>query len=233
MEHLQEHEEEHLEEDNDLVEQVISSWIFFSPSAELTRLILLQNDKLGSGYFQQHYRSGNNPIPGYSENLLQSLQRVSDILLHRLEQKEPESQSEAEIISNFQAFFSERIFNHLAMLSRTPYARSGTFSIREELTIELAENIGLGLYLHEKTSSDLRDETERILVQLAWEFQNWFIHEHQGIFHTIWGSIFSVDKQDLRQGITDNSIIVVPDVEEPLTSSLEPWSALRDERSLA
>lgn len=212
MKDIQEYEEQRVADD-DLVEQVISNWIFFSPSAELTRLILLQNDKLGSDYFRKHYRGGIDSILTDSRNPLPSLHKVADILFHRSGQKEPESQSKEEIISGFRAFFSERIFNHLAMLSQTPYARSGTYSIREELTIELAENIGLGLYLHEKTSNDLRDETEKILVQLAREFQYWFIKEHQGIFHTVWGSIFSLDKQDLRKEITDNSIILVPDVE--------------------
>jgi len=214
MEHLEEYQEERIEE-NDLVEQLISNWTFFSPSPELIRIILLQNDKLGSDYFHKHYQSGIDSIFEDSENPLQALQKAADILFHRSGLREPESQSEGEIISGFQAFFSERIFNHLAMLSRTPYARSGTYSIREELTIEIAGKIGLGLYLHEKTSNDLRDETEKILVQLAREFQYWFVKEHQGIFHTVWGSILSVDKESLRGEICDNSIILVLDVEEP------------------
>ena len=214
MEHLEEYQEERIEE-NDLVEQLISNWTFFSPSPELIRIILLQNDKLGSDYFHKHYQSGIDSIFEDSENPLQALQKAADILFHRSGLREPESQSEGEIISGFQAFFAERIFNHLAMLSRTPYARSGTYSIREELTIEIAGKIGLGLYLHEKTSNDLRDETEKILVQLAREFQYWLVKEHQGIFHTVWGSIISVDKESLRGESCDNSIILVPDVEEP------------------
>lgn len=213
MENLQEYEEGHVEED-ELLEQLISNWIFFSPSPELTKLILVQNDKLGSQYFRQHYQTGAGPAAEDSHNLLQGLQKAFDILFHKSEQRRFKDQSEGEIISGFQAFFSERIFNHLAMLSRTPYARSGTFSIREELTIELAEKIGLGIYLHEKTSPDLRDETEEVLLRLAREFQHWFIEAHRGVFRTVWGSLLSVDKEDLREQIPDNSIVLVPDVDE-------------------
>lgn len=230
MTYYEEYQEE-LVGDDDLVEQLISNWIFFSPSPELTRLILLQNDKLGSDYFHKHYQSEIDSIVGDSKNALQSLQKATDILFHRSRQKESESQSEEEIISGFQAFFSERIFNHLAMLSRTPYARNGTYSIREELTIELAEKIGLGLYLHEKTSPDLRDETEIIMVRLAGEFQYWFIEEHQGIFRTVWGSMLSSEKEELRRELPDNSIILVPDVEKQLASS--DASPLLDAGSLA
>ena len=215
MKNLEEYQEEPRVEDDDLVEQLISNWIFFSPSPELTRLILLQNDKLGTDYFHKHFQGGIDSLLGDQKNPLESLRKAADILFQRSAQTEPESQSEEEVISDFQAFFSERIFNHLALLSRTPYARTGTYSIREELTIEMAGKIGLGLYLHEKTSSDLRDETEKILVQLAREFQYWFIKEHEGIFHTVWGSILSGENEGFWGEIRKNSIIFVPDVEEP------------------
>ena len=214
MENLEEYEEIYVEED-DLVKQLIAGWIFFLPSPELTKLILSQNEKLGSDYFKKQYHIGTESAEAVSENFLQGLQKAFEILFHKSEQKESGSQSEEEIISGFQAFFSERIFNHLAMLSRTSFARSGVFSIREELTIELAEKIGLGLYLHEKTSPDVRDETEKILLRLAGDFQYWFIEQHKGIFRTVWGSMLSVDMEDLREDISDNSIILVPDVEGP------------------
>ena len=217
MGNLQEYEEVYLNDD-DVVEQVISEWIFFSPSPELTRLILVQNDKLGSEYFRKQLQLGTGLVERQWENFLPGLQKAFDILFHKSEQKESERQSDEEIISGFQAFFSERIFNHLAMLSRTPYARSGTYSIKEELTMELAEKIGLGLYLHEKTPLDLRDETEIILLRLAGEFQYWLIEEHQGVFRTVWGSMLSVDRKDLRSDPSDNSVILVPDVETFSTS---------------
>jgi hypothetical protein len=212
MENLQEYEALHVEDD-DLVEQLISDWIFFSPSPELTQLILAQNDKLGNEYFKQQYPTGTGPVGGHSNSLVPGLQKAFDILFHKSEQKELEQESEEQIVSGFQAFFSERIFNHLAMLSRTPYASSGTFSIKEELTIELAEKIGLGLYLHEKTSPDLRDETESILLRLAGEFQYWFIEKHHGVFRTVWGSMLSLENEELRREIDHNSLILVPDVE--------------------
>jgi len=214
MGNLQEYEEEVHVEGDELVEDLISTWIFFSPSLELTKLILELNDKLGSQYFRQHYQPGTGPTAEDSQTFRQGLQKAFDILFHKSEQRKFEDQSEEEIISGFQAFFSERIFNHLAMLSRTPYARSGTFSIREELTIELAEKIGLGIYLHEKTLPELREETEKVLLRLAWEFQHWFIGVQNGFFSTVWGSLLSVDREDVREQVPGNSIVLVPDVDE-------------------
>lgn len=214
MANVQEYDEVYVDDEYDLIRQIISDWIFFSPSPELTILILGQNDKLGSDYFRKHWPTVAGPAEDHSKNLLSGLQKAFDILFHKSDQKESQPPPDTEIISDFQAFFSERIFNHLAMLSRTSYAKNGTYSIKEELTIELAEKIGLGLYLHEKTSPELRDETEKVLLQLAGEFQSWFVNEHQGIFRTVWGSMLSVDKKDLRAGIPGNSIILVPDVED-------------------
>ena len=233
MEHL-EYEDLNYVDEEELVEQLISDWTFFLPSAELTSLILSQNDKLGSEYFSKEYKTFRTSVPEQTdENILaQSLHKAADILFH--ESVESSRQSEEEIIATFQAFFSERIFNHLARLSRTPYAKTGIFSINEELTIELAEKIGLGLYLHEKTSPQLREETEEILLKLALEFQRWFLHAHRGVFFAIWGSMFSVDKKGLRDEIQGNSIVLIPDVKEPSNfTPADQLCGLRDERGLA
>lgn len=208
---------ENLREDLDyadedaLVEELISDWTFFLPSPTLSREILFQNDKLGSDYFK---KESSQQDYSFEENDAADLETASKILFHESLQTEASAQSEEEFISDLQAFISERIFNHLAMLSRTNYAKTGVFSIREELTIELAEKLGLGIYLHEKTSAQLREETEKILLKLAWEFQRWLIRDRRGIFYATWGAIFSVDKQDLRLNGPENSIVVEPDVND-------------------
>jgi len=236
MEHLQEYEGLNYVDEDEIVEQLISDWTFFLPSVELTSLVLSQNDKLGSEYFAKEYQAFRTSAARHIDQniLVQRLQKAAGILFHELNTAESPRQSEEEIIATFQAFFSERIFNHLARLSRTPYAKTGTFSIKEELTIELAEKIGLGLYLHEKTLPQLREETEEILLKLAFEFQRWFLDEHQGVFFALWGPMFSVDKKDLREKIQGNSIVLVPDVKETTKfTTADQLSALREERSLA
>ena len=223
MEYLEEYEEWGSAEEEALVEELISDWTFFVLSPGLTKTILVLNDKLGSEYFNAEYEKlaaseGDNSD---SEELVASdswfrerFQQVSEILFHGGEQTEHPVQSEEEVLSFFQAFISERIFNHLAMLSRSPHARKGRpFSIREELTKEVAEKIGLGLYLHHEIPSDLRAKAEEVLLGLAFEFQRWFIEEHRGVFFTTWGTLYAVDRKRDSGDDYEGTLILEPDVE--------------------
>lgn len=121
-------------------------------------------------------------------------------------------QSEDEAVEFFRTYVSESVFNHLAMLSRSRHARrGGCFSIRNELTREVAEKVGLGLYLHEKTAPELRTRGDELLLKLAGDFQNWLVDEQHGVFVTTWGGIHVPDKQivDLHEGHT---LALTPDV---------------------
>jgi hypothetical protein len=220
MEYLQEYEERESAEEEALVEELISDWTFFEISSDLTKTILALNDELGSDYFRSEYDklttqggedSDYEDLVEDTDSLNEQSQQVSEILVH--DEKRAE-QSEDEMASFFQAFLSERIFNHLAMLSRSRHARKGkTFSIREELTKEIAEKIGLGLSLRHETPSALRSKTEKALIALAFEFQCWLTEKHRGVFFTTWGSIYSVKKKRAFDDDSENILILEPDVE--------------------
>ena len=207
-----------------VISDLIARWKFFAPSPDLAREVLRLNDELGGAYFDGEYDklaadAGTFPVPEEpikDENFLRSLLRgVSDILLHGSEDAgQRREQSEEEVTSFFQAFISEKVFNHLAMLSRSRRARKGQpFSIREELTKEIAEKIGLGLYLHQSTSAELHAEAEGVLFRLAGEFQRWLVEEKRGVFTTMWGRIRVADTDALGEDEDSPLLILTPDVE--------------------
>jgi hypothetical protein len=209
--------------EKDIVEELFTTWRFFTPSSGLTRDFLRLNDELGEAYFGGEYEKiaagdgrGSFEGPVKDINWFKGLyRRVSGILFHG--EGEPAGsgeQSEEKVTSFFQSFISERVFNHLAMLSRSRHAkRGGSFSIRDELTKEIAEKLGLGLYLHQKTSPELRAEAEEVLLRLAGEFQRWFIGKKRGEFTTSWGRICAVGNDIALEGESSQPLIMRPDVE--------------------
>lgn len=220
VEHLREYEDLEVEDENAITEEIIADWKFFSVSHFLTSAILSLNERLGAEYFKKEYDKleQSEKIPDLSETsredehdegIKEGVARAWNALFHEEENARDSPQSEEEVLSDFQGFLSERIFNHLAMLSRSSYARIGTYSIREELTMEVADKIGLGLYLHHKTSPTLRAESESVLLRLAKEFQCWLVDEHRGLFFTSWGVLCS-DKSLLGK----NALVMDPDVKE-------------------
>lgn len=118
------------------------------------------------------------------------IQRVSTILFHEDESISEEVNLSVEEMSRFfQRVLSEKIYNHLSMLAHTPHAKSGQpFSIREELTEGIAENIGLGLYIDPETPQDLRERAGNALLDLSWEFQQWLV-QRGGDYPATWGVI--------------------------------------------
>ena len=209
--------------EKDIVEEVFTTWRFFIPSPGLTRDLLRLNDDLGEAYFEGEYEKlvagdarGSSEGPVKDINWFKGLyRRVSGILFHREgEAAESGEKSEEEETSFFQSFIAERVFNHLAMLSRSRHARNGgSFSIRDELTKEIAEKIGLGLYLHQKTSPELRSEAESVLLRLAGEFQHWFIKKKSGEFTTSWGRMCAVGNYIALEGESRHPLLLRPDVE--------------------
>ena len=141
-------------------------------------------------------------------------QQASGILFHGDEgAARRREQTDDESVEFFRAYVSERVFNHLAMLARSRHARKGgSFSIRNELMREIAEKIGLGLYLHEKTAPQLRSQGEEFLLRLAGEFQQWLVKEQRGVFVTTWGGIHVPNKKlfDLPDGY--DTLMLTPDV---------------------
>lgn len=218
------HDNIYLVED-DYVNGLFEELKFFAPSPDLAQDILRLNDELGKAYFDNEYEEiATNaepaPVPEVEpikdENSFREFfKNVANILLHNDEEdsQRPE-QSEEAIIAFFQAFIAERVFNHLAMLSRSSYAKRGhPFSIRDELTKEIAEKLGLGLYLHQKTSVELRAAAEDVLLRLAVEFQHWFMEKREGRFITTWGSIYASGLDIVRGDNSTHFLILIPDVE--------------------
>lgn len=197
---------------------------FFAPSLDLARKILRLNDELGEAYFSREYeelaaREGvlsdsREPIK-YGIWFRWLFRKVSGILSHGEERHARRRiKSEEESASLLRPFISERVFNHLAMLSRSPHAKQGKpFSIREELTVEIAEKLGLGLILHEKTSLALRSRGENVLLQLAREFQHWLVDKRRGSYVTTWGVMSDFNKGISLELGDSSSLLLIPDVD--------------------
>lgn len=242
MEHLQEYEELGAEDENAITEEIIADWKFFRVPNDLTREILSLNERLGGEYFRMEYEQLDLPEKTLDLNqtsrddrddkdFKEGIEPAWKTLFHGEEHGGDFTQSEEEVVSEFQGFFSERIFNHLAMLSRTGYAKTGMYSIREELTMEVAEKIGLGMYLHHKTPPNLRAEAEKLLLRLAKEFQRWLIDERRGLFFASWGALCS--DRGLLGDDFKSALVMEPDVRESETIVDSNEESVCSEASLA
>lgn len=216
---LLEYQEDEWESVELAADELLEEFKFFAPSLDLAREILRLNDELGDAYFNGEYeeiaaregiaRHAKEPIK-YGIWFRWLFRKVSGIVSHDgAKSARGRIKSEDEAVP----FISERIFNHLAMLSRSPHAKKGKpFSIREELTKEIAEKLGLGLILHEKTSPLLRARGEEVLLQLAREFQRWFIDERAGRFTTLWGDMGNFNKAVALELGNSCSLLLIPNV---------------------
>lgn len=204
------------------VAELFHRWEFFVPSPNLARDTLRLNDELGDAYFDAEYAAadageGDHPSKGPLKDvdwIRWLFGQASSVLSHGEEETVRRWESEEEMLSFFRASISERIFNHLAMLARSRHAaQGGAFSIREELTAELAEKIGFGLYLHPKTSPDMRARAEGLLLRLAGEFQHWLVEVKGGASENMWGIIYAAGRRVVRIGDDSLHLILTPDVE--------------------
>jgi hypothetical protein len=215
------------------VDTLLARWRFFLPSDELVGRILEMNDKLGSDYFEKLVETTSareNTDLSSEEEPIQSVlwyrwlfYQLSEVLFHRSDTDKRTSLSDEESGRLFQRFLSERIYNHLAMLSRTDYAKRGNaFSIKEELTEELAEKVGLGLYLSSDTNVELRDEIEKLLMEMAFAFQQWLVVDQQGTYTTTWGTICTPQKRDefILEESESEPVVLTPDVQFQKSSSV-------------
>jgi hypothetical protein len=120
-----------------------------------------------------------------------------------------------ESVAVYQSFISETIYDHMAMLARSPQTMSGgTFSIRQELTEGIAEEIGVGLYLTPEINEELHNRSETVLLELARDYQNWLLDdERQGIFETTWGYICTSNREVPNEVRNSHPLILNPDVD--------------------
>lgn len=199
----------------DFINQLLLQWKFYLPKQALAERILLINDKIGDQYFKERYRNICNKKEDTSdlrateseinaqirENLdnpswhQRVLKQIKSILFH--DDEVSSGAGDNETIQFFRKYISERIYNHLAMLARSPHARKGgAFSLREDFALEIAGKIGLGLYFSDRISSELRAEIEDILFYLAEDFENWFIEDKRGHFSATFGEVYSFERRN-------------------------------------
>lgn len=213
-----------------MVEDFISKYKFFSPHEETAARILRLNEELSDSHIEKELES----LPPLDVELREDevneagvsvrwfsaiVDRVSAILFHDDEaSSERVALTEEEARYFFQKNLSERIYNRLSMLSRTPHARKQRpFSIREELTEGIAVNIGLGLYRHDAIPDSLRERAEAALLDLAWEFQDWLVHQREGVYNAPWGQVRAEGvKVAESNGRPLALVVLVPDVESRL-----------------
>lgn len=209
-----------------LLESQLSQWRFFEPPAPIVEQILELNERLVESHLEheeQSLKDQEEPIDSdvaeEPSRLNQFFAEAADILFHdRGNDQRDNMVNSNQPITYFQSIIGERIYNHLAMLSRSPHAKEGgTFSIREELTEELAGKIGLGLYLRLNTDDELRKETNYVLLNLALEFQNWLLEERREVYFAPWGVVCTPNKGKALKDLNDRPrLLLSPDVETSL-----------------
>lgn len=209
-----------------LFDSQLLRWKFFLPSVELTKRIWQLNDALGTEYFEREFQRLTKDEPEVPElaqevtedpNWLQRIvSKVSEIVFHKDEDTDSQKLSDEEFVAVLQKVISERIYNHLAMLFRSPHARKGgAFSLQKELTRGMVEKLGLGLSLNRKTNSAVRADCEVALNDLADEFQKWFVVKQKGAYSTVWGEVYSSAKNVPQNG--EPVLILTPDVTRGIT----------------
>lgn len=242
--------------DESLVEDFFARLEFFPVSLESALRILVLSQELSDNYIDNEIAtlarteltSAEQKVLVVDKNWMSDIiKKVSGILFHEEPSvSEDISLSEEEMVPFFQKSVSQKVYNHLNMLSYTPHALSGKpFSITEELTDGIAENVGLGLYNDPETPATLRENGGKALLDLAWEFQYWLL-QRGGYYPAPWGVIDTVGTpkvadEDLisrilreteTEGVSKRTLMLIPDVErrkEPRSLARHASSAARAE----
>lgn len=214
-------------EPDHLVDTLIEEWKFFTPKEPVVIKILALREELGDSYLEHEYQSFEAQASDFESHadlqeasaLLEQISPRKGLLQQLFDQVSSifgfasDEDSRNESVALYQSFISETIYDHLAMLGRSPGTMNGhSFSIRQELTEGIAEEIGLGLYLTSEISDDLRNQSETVLLQLAGDYQKWLLDEQQGMFETTWGYICSSDRELTKEMRNSHPLILVPDV---------------------
>lgn len=147
---------------------------------------------------------------------------LSKALFHSSEEEPPMPDEEFRAV--FQKEIAERIYDHLAMLTRAGYEEGDEpFSIMDEFTRMMAGKLGLGLSRSENIGEELKHRAGLVLHKLAWDFQSWLILEHAGQYSAFFGEIYtSVPEKMPANG---KLLVLAADVAPPLESLMEPARA--------
>jgi len=183
-----------LDPEDEAVDHFLARIQFFRTPYEIAEKILSLNQELGEDLIETQLAAlakeesdakmievSENEI---SENWLQTIiNRVSGILFAEDEPSEQVTLSQDELVVLFQKTVSEKIYDRLSLLSISPHGKKGgTFSLTEELTKRIAEDVGLGLYRQEETREELRTRAETTLLKLAFAFQSWLLETWKGVY---------------------------------------------------
>lgn len=210
--------------ENEGVEDFLTKIRFFPVPYEIASRILKLNHELGDCRFEAELNrlSSNEVIVNeqmieINETWLDTvIDRVSSILFHGEKTPEQIDLSSKELVSLFQKTVSEKIYDRLSFLSVSPHAEKGEpFSLKEELTDGIAEDIGLGHRIRAKSPDHLYRQAQDALMDLAWEFQCWLVLERDGVFVARWGEIRALGVESLDPAAPSDSIVWLdPDVQE-------------------
>jgi hypothetical protein len=189
------------------LEQFLEQIQFFQTPVQIASRILEVNRKLGD--YMVDLQLGDlpsepdpKPLPENDGWVRSVVERVSAILF-REETNISRTESDK---WKFDKVVSEKIYDRLSSLSLSPYAKSKrVFSLTEELTYGIAEDVGLGLWTYPHTPEDLKMEAEGALNALSYEFQDWLVNERGGVYAAKWGNICAW--QEVRREIPEGIIV--------------------------
>jgi hypothetical protein len=210
-------------EEKDLNDFLAAIRFFPTPPHVATRILRL-NQELGDSFIDAEIAdlsqvdSGEAEMFERTENWVNRIiKSVSSVLFHEEHGSIEHEDASSEELSLFQKTVSERIYDHLSFLSLSPHAKSGgVFSLREELTEGIAEDLGLGVYRHDsKISEDFGTQVHAALCDLACEFQRWLVNERSGLYSAGWGEIRARGTQHDEPANAGTIVWLDPDVETP------------------
>lgn len=216
------------------VKKFLNSARFFTTPRPIAQKILLLNQELGDSIIDGEIAalsSGQTPpsephVFERNETWVNSIiKKISSVLFHEEEPSPEQTDVAGEEVSFFQKTVSERIYDHLSLLSLSPHAKRGkSFSIKEELTDGIAEDLGLGVYRQTQIPAELRKRTEVALHDLAGEFQRWLTEDRGGVYSAGWGEIRSTTLRNEAYPASGTVIWLEPDVETNQLTSV-PYGA--------
>jgi hypothetical protein len=185
-------------EDDESVKDFLDQIQFFPVREQIAARILLLNQKLGDSIIEAEFNAlppediptehQTSEVPDGWVDLV--INRVSSLLFREESPPDASEISGKAIVSSFQKTISEKVYDRLGLLSLSPHAKqAGTFSLKEELTEGIAEDIGLGSYRRPEVPEELSGQVKNALFDLAREFQNWLVEECEGWYPAGWGEI--------------------------------------------
>ena len=222
--------EESVSEDDESVEDFLTGIQFFPVPKQLAARILSLNQKLGDKVIEAEFDalpSDDTPVEEQTSEIANTwidlvISRVSSLLFREESPSDAAGLSEEELACAFPKTISEKIYDRLGLLSLSPHAgQGGTFSLREELTEGIAEDIGLGSYRRPEISEELSQQVKTALFDLAQEFQKWLLEEWSGRYRTEWGEVRASYSAERKQVFSDRVVVwLKPDVETEVEENL-------------